>query len=101
MAMRRKQTALTTAGILSVAALAAIAVASSIVPGMNIMQTAYAAQPNNQACLGSDFSGYAQGGSVFGAFIQLLALFTGLGEEVQAHLAGFVPDTVIPNSCND
>lgn len=62
----------------------------------------FAAKPNNQACLGKDFSGYAQGGAVFGGFIAGLASSTtGVGAEFQAHLAGEVPDVVIPNSCND
>jgi hypothetical protein len=64
--------------------------------------SASAAQPANQACLGHDFSGYAQGGSAFGGFVSTVASNTqGIGGEVQAHLAGLVPDTVIPNSCND
>ncbi len=62
----------------------------------------FAAQPNNQACLGEDVSGYAQGGSAFGGLISGLASTTdGIGADVQAHLAGLVPDEVIPNSCND
>jgi hypothetical protein len=63
---------------------------------------AEAAEPNNQACLGNDFSGYAKGGSDFGAFVSGLAQNTqGIRNEVQAHLAGQVPDSVIENSCND
>ena len=63
---------------------------------------AAAAEPVNQACLGHDFSGYAQGGSSFGAFLAGLASTTdGVGTEVQFHLAGQVPDTTIPNTCND
>jgi hypothetical protein len=65
-------------------------------------QAAVAAEPNNQACLGHDFSGYAKAGSAFGGFVSGLASSTqGVGDEVQLHLAGQVPDTVIPNSCND
>lgn len=62
-----------------------------------------AAEPNNQACLGKDFSGYAKGGVDFGQFIASLAknTLTGVGNEIQAHLAGLVPDSVIPNSCNN
>ena len=64
--------------------------------------TVAAAKPNNQACLGKDVSGYAQGGADFGGFVSGLAsAFQGVGEDIQAHLAGQVPDTVIPNSCND
>jgi len=63
---------------------------------------AQAAQPNNPACLGHDFSGYAQGGAAFGGFISGLAGGTqGVGNEIQLHLAGSIPDTVIPNTCND
>ena len=65
-------------------------------------QAAMAAEPNNQACLGSDFSGYAQGGEAFGGFMSGLATGTGgVGNEIQAHQAGLIPDTVIPNTCND
>jgi hypothetical protein len=63
---------------------------------------AAAAEPANQACLGHDLSGYAQGGSAFGGFISGLASTTqGVGTEFQLHQAGLIPDTVIPNSCND
>jgi len=73
--------------------------AASILAGAS---AASAAEPANHACLGHDFSGYAQGGSAFGGFIATVATNTqGIGGEVQAHLAGQVPDTVIPNSCND
>ena len=65
-------------------------------------QSALAARPNNQACLGHDFSGYAQGGSAFGGFVSGLATGTqGIGNEVQAHLAGQIPDSVVPNTCNN
>jgi len=66
-----------------------------------------AAKPNNQACLGKDFSGYAK---LFQPFGQTLITFApgdtpiiegGLGAEVQNHLAGLVPDSVLPNSCNN
>ena len=74
--------------------------AVTVFPGVG--NPAQAAQPNNPACLGHDFSGYAQGGSAFGGFISSLAGATqGVGVEIQHHLAGEVPDTVIPNSCND
>lgn len=75
----------------------AVATASLLIVG-----TAMAAQPNNQACLGHDFAGYAQGGSNFGNFVSGLATGTsGVGNEVQAHLAGDVPDSTLPNSCNN
>ena len=72
-----------------------------------VSSTVFAAMPNNQACLGKDISGYTQGGTEFGGFISGLARSTGVdgqqgvGGEFQAHLAGNVPDEVIPNSCND
>lgn len=63
---------------------------------------ALAGQPNNQACVGHDVSGYAQGGSAFGAFVAGIAMTTqGIGGEIQAHQAGLVPDSVLVNSCND
>jgi len=58
------------------------------------------AQPNHPACLGQDIRAYAQGGSAFGSFVSGLA-DGGVGTEIQAHLAGLVPDTSTPNSCND
>lgn len=61
-----------------------------------------AGPPNNQACLGEDFRMYAQGGSAWGDSVAGLASSPqGVGDEIQAHLAGNVPDDVIPNSCND
>ncbi len=64
--------------------------------------TALAAQPNNQACLGEDVSGYAQALWPLGqTVIKTLAQTGDLGSDVQAHLAGLVPDEVFPNSCND
>ena len=75
----------------------AFAAALSAIPAL-----ALAAQPNHQACLGHDVSGYAQGGAAFSGFISGLASGTGgVGDEIQAHLAGQVPDMVNPNSCND
>jgi hypothetical protein len=64
---------------------------------------AFAAQPANQACLGHDISTYAAGGADFGHFIAAVAMNAtpGAGVEVQAHLAGLVPDEVLPNTCND
>jgi len=62
---------------------------------------ATAAQPNHQACLGHDIRIYAEAGSGFGAFTSGLAADGGVGEEIQAHLAGAIPDAMIPNSCND
>lgn len=61
---------------------------------------ASAAQPNNQACLGQDIRTYAAAGAGFGEFVVLLS-DGGVGTEIQAHLAGLVPDAAISNSCND
>jgi hypothetical protein len=73
-----------------------LAAALSFLPSLVL-----AAKPNNQACLGHDFSGYAQA-RILGGFVSAVASTTqGLGSEVQAHLAGLVPDEVIENSCND
>lgn len=91
-------------GLAAISAIAAIAALSAIFPTpASTGHLAFAAQPNNQACLGNDFSGYAQGGSLFGDFISNLSSSTtqGIGNEIQLHLGGLVPDSVIPNSCND
>lgn len=87
----------------AVSALAAFAALSAVfATPASTGHLAFAAQPSNQACLGNDFSGYAQGGSLFGEFISTLATSTqGIGNEIQLHLGGLVPDPVIPNSCND
>jgi hypothetical protein len=78
-----------------------VAVVASL--GVCAAGAATAATPNNQACLGTDFSGYAQaGGADFGQFNAALAQSVpGLGLPIQVHLAGFIPDSYIPNSCND
>ena len=62
---------------------------------------ATAAQPNHQACLGHDIRAYAEAGPGFGAFVSGLADDGGVGDEIQAHLAGDIPDAAIPNRCND
>ena len=84
--------------------IAAIAALSAIfATPVSAGHLAFAAKPNNQGCLGNDFAGYAQGGSMFGNFISGLASSTaqGIGNEIQLHLGGLIPDSVIPNSCND
>lgn len=60
-----------------------------------------AAQPNQQACLGEDIRTYAGMGAGFGAFVAGMATEGGVGDEIQAHLAGSIPDTAITNGCND
>ncbi len=62
---------------------------------------AAAAQPNHQACLGEDIRTYAKGGSAFGGFVSGSLAGDGVGVEIQAHLAGALPDDAIANSCND
>jgi hypothetical protein len=63
---------------------------------------AVAAQPNHRACLGEDIRVYATGGSTFGGSVAHMAVTTdGVGAEIQAHLAGAIPDEIQPNSCND
>jgi pectate lyase len=77
--------------------------------GVLLASAALAAEPNNQACLGKDFSGYAknggslfgEGGSEFGSFFSTVLAVGGAGAEVQAYLAGGIPDELLPNSCND
>jgi hypothetical protein len=75
--------------------------------------TCLAAEPNNQACLGTDFSTYARYGAPgpviatdpgagFGQFNASLAqAVPGLGLPIQVHLAGFIPDSYVVNSCNN
>lgn len=71
--------------------------------------SAHAAKPNNQGCLGADFSTYARYGSAisgpgseFGQFNATLAhAVPGLGLPIQFHLAGFIPDGYVVNSCNN
>jgi hypothetical protein len=61
-----------------------------------------AAKPNNHACVGHDVSGYAEGGAAFGHFVSGIASTTqGIGDEIQLHMAGQIPDEVLPNTCND
>ena len=69
---------------------------------MALLPNAIAAQPNNQACLGEDISTYAHWFQGIGEIVSFLSHSpNGFGNEVQAHLAGLVPDEFIPNSCND
>ena len=72
-----------------------------------------AGQPNNQACVGTDFSTYARFGAPgpildfppgngFGHFNALLARANGgVGHLLQDHMAGGLPDSFVINSCND
>lgn len=66
--------------------------------------TAFAGKPANQGCLGHDVSTSAKAfGSGLGAMVSGLASSTeqGFGDEVQAHAAGLIPDSAVPNTCND
>ena len=64
--------------------------------------SASAAKPAHRGCLGEDLSLLASGGAAFGEFVSGMATTTGgIGAEIQAHLAGQVPDEQIPNSCNE
>ena len=84
-----------------------IGVLLAALPLFATTHSALAAQPNNQACLGKDFSGYAKAFRPFGQVITHFEvggtpiITGGIGDEVQNHLAGLVPDYVIPNSCNN
>ena len=65
---------------------------------------AEAAKPNNHACLGTDISGYATALQPLGQNLIVTLSAGGAGGEVQAHLAGLVPDASgggIDNTCND
>ena len=73
-----------------------------------------AAQPNNQACLGKDFSSYARFGTPEGSYLDndpgagfgqfnaaLAQSVPGLGLPVQIHMAGGIPDWYVANTCNN
>jgi hypothetical protein len=62
--------------------------------------TTLAAKPNHQACLGETAS--AAAGPDLGPLVSGIASTTpqGAGDEVQAVLAGVVPDEIMPNACN-
>lgn len=68
---------------------------------------AVAGPPANQACLGQDASTAAHalvdGGSSLGKVVSATATSEprAIGDEVQAHLAGEIPDEAFPNTCND
>jgi hypothetical protein len=84
--------------------------------GLILASTAWAATPNNQACLGHDISTYATVGAtgnesvgpgkLFGQAFAFEAKFLktidlSLGNIVQLHQSGGVPDELIPNECNN
>ena len=76
------------------------AATAALVAAVVLAPPAAAAKPNHQACLGHDIRTYAALGSGFGAFVSGLS-DGGVGTEIQAHLAGLVPDEGVTNSCND
>lgn len=81
-------------------AVAVGAATAALLAAVVLAPPATAAQPNHQACLGHDIRTYADMGAGYGAFVSGLA-DEGAGAEIQAHLAGLVPDQSVPNSCND
>lgn len=85
--------------MLFLATLVSGAILAAFIPGVS-----QAAKPNNQACLGRDISLYAQFGAGFGQFVRGAAQSSsGIGEVVQAHLAGDVHEGPggLPVSCSD
>ena len=66
-----------------------------------------AGQPNNQACVGESLSVLASDQPGPGEFGQAVTEFAqapdgfGLGNNIQFLQAGLVPDTLVPNTCND
>lgn len=80
-----------------------LAILFGVLLSLALASPVLAATPKNQACFGHDVSGFAAGGAAFGAFVSGVASTTGqgVGNEVQAHLAGQILDSVLPNSCND
>lgn len=77
----------------------AAALAAALV--VTISGVTLGAQPNHRACFGSDISGYATAGGGLHYLPSLVQAPGPWGQVIQAHQAGFVPDAVIPNSCND
>lgn len=91
-----------------------ITAGASVALFATLVSPTLAATPNNQGCVGQDFSGYARNGnssglltfssgSGWGQIHNVLATNAtpGVGVEIQNHQAGLVPDFVIPNSCNN
>ena len=81
--------------VLSVTVLAVLGLSTGV---------AAAGQPANQACLGQTDSALATSQEFPGQFGQGVVSFAqpgGLGGGIQQLQAGFVPDEVVPNTCND
>jgi len=60
-----------------------------------------AGPPASQACMGDTIRAAAQLGRDYGQLVAAVAQdVRGVGEEVQLILAGALPDTDFPNTCN-
>lgn len=88
--------------------IASAIVAGALLGGVGFIDTAGAATPANQACIGDLFGGFASenGGPVPGAgeVVSDIAVdqpFGTFGSAIQSLQAGVVPDEIQPNSCND
>lgn len=68
--------------------------------------TALAAQPVQQACMGTTVSSGAQAIQPYGAVVSGFAQVSGdgnrpgVGDDIQLLQAGAIPDSVFPNTCN-
>lgn len=80
-----------------------LAIAVGVALGLVPLSSAAAGPPRNQACLGVDASSAARAAGGLGGFVSGTATSAprAIGNEVQQHLAGEIPDTVFPNTCND
>lgn len=80
--------------------IASVTIAAGLVGGA--ASATSAAKPAQQACVGHDVREYAEAGSDYGHYIAGFAqnYTPGVGSEVQAFLAGQIPDSLLPNSCN-
>ena len=94
----------TSKGLLAGAAAAALAAGITLGAG----GAAGAGTPRTHACVGQSLSALASTQPAPGAFGQAVRSFAqdpmtapGLGDGIQALQAGAVPDTVVPNTCND
>lgn len=81
---------------------AVLVVAAGLAGTVTAAAPASAATPAGQGCLGEDVSTYARWSGPHGSLVSSLAHANGgMGDLVQIHLAGLLPDSVIENSCND
>lgn len=81
---------------------AVVVVAAGLVGAVTTAAPASAAAPANRGCLGEDVSTYARWDGPHGSLVSTLAHANGgMGDLVQIHLSGLLPDSVIENSCND